>query len=71
MTSNYRLSHTFATNIANDKNQLVGIVSLSAQLGHKDVAVTMKKYIKTQKKHVGVFSNVSVIQQLQQSEIKG
>jgi len=63
----YRLRHTFATNIANDKNQLVGIVSLSAQLGHKDVAVTMKKYIKTQKKHVGVFSNISVIQQLQES----
>jgi len=63
----YNLRHTFATNLANDKNNLVGIVSLSAQLGHKDVAVTMKKYIKTKKKHEGVFSNVSVIQQLQQS----
>jgi len=64
----YNLRHTFATNLANDKNSLVGIVSLSAQLGHKDVAVTMKKYIKTKKKHEGAFSNISVIDLLKQSE---
>lgn len=63
----YNLRHTFATNLANDANSLVGIVSISAQLGHKDVAVTMKKYIKTRKKHEGMFKNISVIEQLKQS----
>ena len=57
----YNLRHTFATNLINKQKDSVGIVSVSSQLGHKNVSTTLNKYVKNKRQHEGKFTDVSAI----------
>ena len=57
----YLLRHTFATNVVEKQNDMVGIVALSSQLGHKEVSTTLNKYVKNKRQHEGKFTDVSAI----------
>ena len=39
----------------------VGIVSVSSQLGHKNVSTTLNKYVKNKRQQEGKFTDVSAI----------
>ncbi|ADN10045.1 tyrosine-type recombinase/integrase [Sulfurimonas autotrophica] len=57
----YNLRHTFATNLINKQKDSVGIVSVSSQLGHRNVSTTLNKYVKNKRQHEGKFTDVSAI----------
>lgn len=57
----YNLRHTFATNLINKQKDNVGIVSVSSQLGHKNVSTTLNKYVKNKRQHEGRFTDVSAL----------
>lgn len=61
----YSLRHTYATNYMLLDNSDTALIKLSAQLGHSDIQVTAKKYVKNKKQNEGAFINISLIKQFQ------